>query len=354
MVVHPAAPFPFASRLVILVWMGLVWMGLAPLSAASQEVVDIIRGVSASYAEAYVQPLANALGAGMNAGLFHGTGAVGAVPGVDVYIGVKAMGVSMANQDRTLDLVYETSQSLRAVDGNTYTVPTTFRIDEGPTFFGDKSPGTVMANVHETVHPGLDGLDGTVDDVVLDTTVTFDLLPGAVTGPAMPAVPQVGFGSIAGTDVLFRYLPSIRIREVGKIDLFGAGIRHSVSQYLPFLPLDIAGQFVVQRISLQGNRESDAFTASSWAANLVAGKTFAVLTVYGGVQIESASFQITYTLVPDHPDIDPQMISLDLLADSTFRVTAGTSLNLGLILVNLDASSIGQRTVLSGGVGFAL
>lgn len=346
-----------ALRNVILILLLALATSLLPPTASGQEqdLGGLIDEVGEAYAGPYLQPLADALGADLNAGLFH-TASVGGgmLPLVDLYVGAKVMGTLITDADKTFDLSYRTEQVFRASDGNRYTVPVTFEIVNGPTVFGDESRGTATAHVNETVNPGPDGQSGTADDVVIDTTATFDVLPGLVDTPIAPfIVPQIGVGSIAGTDLVFRYLPRIGNDEYGTIGLVGIGVRHSLSQYVPLSPVSLTAQVMWQKLSIEDDSENEIFAASAWAANVAVSKSLLVLTVYGGLQVERSSIDIDYTFEPEDPDLPSRTVAFGLTGDNKVRVLAGLTFGLGPLAVNADAA-VGNRTVVSAGVGLSL
>ncbi|HVO74970.1 MAG TPA: DUF6588 family protein, partial [Ignavibacteriaceae bacterium] len=53
--------------------------------------------------------------------------------------------------------------------------------------------------------------------------------------------PQIS-ASLLGTEVMLRYLPTIKLGNNNdeEISMFGIGIKHSISRYIPLLPVDIA------------------------------------------------------------------------------------------------------------------
>lgn len=328
---------------------------LTPRASLSQELGELIDGVGSAYAELYLQPLVDGLGADMNSGLFH-TAEVGGglLPMVDIYVGAKVMGMLVQDADKTMDLSYVTERRFRASDGLRYTVPITFEIVNGPTVFGDTEPGQVTAVVDERVNDGPDGLPGTADDVVIDTSATFDVLPGLIDVPIAPfAVPQVGIGSLFGTDILVRYLPRISDDDFGSIGMRGIGVRHSVSQYLPLFPVDVAAQVMWQELSIQDQSDDDIFTASAFAANVAVSKSLLILTVYAGLQVERSSVSVDYTLFSDDPDLADQSVQFDLTGENRYRLLGGLAFGLGPLVVNADAA-VGNRTIVSAGVGLSL
>ncbi len=332
-------------------WMILLVLAYlaAPARAQDEELGELIRDVGETYSEPYLQPMADALGAGMNTGLFH-TARIGGglLPLIDIYAGVKVMGALVPQGSRSMSLIYETDWTVEGPDGNEYTLPVRFDVTDAPTVFGDRSPGVATTTIEETVV----GPDG--EDVVIDTTVAFDVLPGLVDTPIAPFfVPQIGIGSFMGTDLTIRLLPRIGYQDYGSVGFVGFGVRHSISQYIPLFPISLSGQLMWQRLSIQDGEDNEVFAASALAGNVVASKSLLLVTVYGGLQLERSSVDIAYTFDPGLPDIPAQDIEFGLTGNNVFRAVAGFALNLGPMLVNFDGA-VGNSTVVSGGVGLSL
>ncbi len=327
---------------------------MASRPAFSQKLGDIIGDVGADYAKLYLQPLVNAFGADINSGLIHTARVGGGTLPVDLFVGVKVTGAFVPDIDRTLDIAYETSYSFPAPGGLRYTLPVTFEINDGPTIFGDAAPGVVEGRVRETVHPGLDGLEGTPDDIVIDSTLTFKALPGLYDGPLAPvAIPHLALGSVAGTDVIFRYFPRVRHQSYGYLEFVGVGLRHSVDRYIPSLPFRISGHFMMQRLLITNADKDELLKASAVVAGGAISKTFVFLTVYGGVQAEETLVEVNYTFGDELSVAEGQNISFELAGDTTIRGLLGLSLKLGPILLNVEGSRGNHRTILTAGVGVA-
>ncbi len=339
-------------RIALRIVLGIALAAARP--AFSQQLGEIIEEVGADYAELYLQPLVNAFGADINSGLIHTARVGGGTLPVDLFIGVKVTGALVPDIDRTLDIAYETSYPFVAPNGARYALPVIFRIDDGPTVFGDKSPGVVTGRIRQTVHPGLDGLEDTPDDVVIDSTITFNVLPGLYDGPIAPvAIPHLAIGSLAGTDVVFRYFPRVRHENYGYLEFVGAGLRHSVDRYIPSLPFRISGHFMMQRLLITNTDKEEILKASTVVAGGAISKTFVFLTLYGGVQAEETLVEVNYTFGDELSVVEGHNISFDLAGDTTLRGLLGLSLKLGPILVNVEGSRGNHRTVLTAGVGVA-
>ena len=82
-----------------------------------------------------------------------------------------------------------------------------------------------------------------------------------------------------GTEALFRYVPKI---DVGGKDLslFGLGIKHSVSRYIPLIPVDVAVQVLYSTFTV-----TDLIDVKNLAFNVHASKTFGILIPYFGLTV---------------------------------------------------------------------
>ena len=94
---------------------------------------------------------------------------------------------------------------------------------------------------------------------------------------------------------------------------------------------------------------------SNFAFNVHASKTFGVLTPYVGLQLESTKVDITYEQKadPNNPLLtQSQKISVSIDGDNTFRATLGASLQLAIIVLNVDYN-ISSQSLVTGGLTFA-
>jgi hypothetical protein len=107
---------------------------------------------------------------------------------------------------------------------------------------------------------------------------------------------NVGLGLIKGTEINVRYIPTheydIGFIGKGSVELYGAGIKHDILQWLPlnkFLPFDLSiqGAFSQFNTSFEGESQSvrqavDLDILAS-TVNLIFSKKFAMITAYGSV-----------------------------------------------------------------------
>jgi hypothetical protein len=152
-----------------------------------------------------------------------------------------------------------------------------------------------------------------------------------------------------GTELMLRYLPSISLSDDEELSMFGIGLKHGISRYIPLSPVDISVQFLYNTLEITGVMDISAF-----AFNAHASKSFSLFTLYGGLQYESSTFDLQYTFT-DPSNLDPikkgTEIKVSIDGDNNFRGTLGGSLKLAVIVLNIDYS-LGTQSVLSGGLTF--
>ncbi|HEY9165403.1 MAG TPA: DUF6588 family protein [Candidatus Kryptonia bacterium] len=304
--------------------------------ANAQDLGSSLGKVASPYAQAYVAPFVNSFGVDMNSGLFHGATMTGLLPlGLHLYIGVQVGAAFVGSADKSFSLSYEDTEYI-TIGGVTTAHPATVTA-QGPTIFGDKTPGSVTYTPHEALLP----------------TTTQPTIGGLVSTSIAPLpIPQLGLGTLFGTDVMVRFLPKIKLSSYGSLQLFGFTIRHSISQYIPLVPVDVAVQLGIQNFSIKDSTGGNLLKTSAFAANVEVSKTFAILTIYGGLQYESSSVDFTYSFTPN-PGATPIPVSFNMKGKNHFRVLAGLSLGLGPLTINgdYDLGAVSSATV---GVGFSI
>lgn len=308
----------------------------------SDELANALSSIGQQYATNYTRPVTDALGADMNAGLFR-TAAfeeTGLVPVIDVYVGASVMGAFTAGSPDSFRL--DNDEFTINTGASTQTLRIEYPNTDLPTAFGDNdSPG--MADIVDTD---------------TDTKVGEVTLPGAIIStPIAPlVVPQVGVGTVLGTDAQLRYLPETGYNDYGTVSLFGVAVRHNLSQYIPLFPANIAVQGAWQRVTLSGREDSrnpgEVVDASGWALNAQASKDLPVLpvTIYGGVQYEKFGVDVKYTFASNG---QTATFTYEQDAANSVRALAGLTLSLKILRVNVDYALSSNNTV-SAGVGLVL
>lgn len=176
----------------------------------------------------------------------------------------------------------------------------------------------------------------------------YIVMPPGINQSSVPvAYPQIS-ASLLGTQVILRYLPPTKIADNNDLSIFGFGIAHSISQYIPLFPLDFAVQFLYNRVEV-----SDIMKLNNIAFNVHASKTLGPLTPYVGIQYEKSTLDLNYTIKGESPGLATnQTISASVEGDNNFRATVGAALKLAVIVFNADFS-ISAQPIVSGGLTFA-
>lgn len=329
--------------------------------ASAQDLTGTIGKVGSQYAKGYLTPFADAFGVDMNSGLFHTAKVGGVLPfGLNLYLGVKVGAAIIPSSDQTFSMNYlDTVSFAESFSGQSFTfkIPTTFTVNNAPTVFGDNNTaGVIDISVHQDTTVNVAGVGS--HTFTLDSTGQVTTIKGLGKIPLAPLpIPQIGLGSIFGTDIFIRYLPKMKIGDYGSVQLLGYGIRHDISQYIPFCPVDLAIQLGWQNFSVSDSTGSKVLKESAFAANVEVSKTFAILTLYGGLQVESSSMDVSYNLVPMATTIDPNPkpipISFSLKGKNNFRALVGVTFGLGPLTINGDYN-IGAVNSVSAGIGFTI
>ena len=105
------------------------------------------------------------------------------------------------------------------------------------------------------------------------------------------AVPQLSIGSVLGTRAIVRWISvDLGDNELGKIDYLGYGAQHSISQYFPGLPLDLAAGFFAQKIDLG----KDLIKTDAFLVNVTGSKRYGLLEPYVGVGYDTFNMDVKY------------------------------------------------------------
>ncbi len=322
----------------------------------AQDFQETLSEVGEVYARAYVDPLAEALGADLNTGLFHTARVGNKRIGFHFYLGVKASATFLASSRSSFDLTYTGTVPLEfdlGAETITLDVPATFTVTDAPSIFGEETAALATVRVrHDTTFSTL----GLVLPIRFDSTLApRETIGGLLRTDVAPLlVPQAGLGTVLGTDIMFRWLPTITVTDVGSVELFGFAVRHSINQYLPQLPIDLAIQAAWQHVQVDDADDASVIDARTFAVNAAVSKRFGVLTLYGGVQTERSDIEFAYEAAVDGSDVGVTSVPIQFTVNGGGRTRGifGMGLSLGPVLINSDIS-VGQTTVVSAGFGFA-
>jgi hypothetical protein len=291
----------------------LVILALLSLQIRAQDIGDYLSKYTETNGALYLQPFADAFSADFNSGLFHNARIK--KKGFHLYLGVVSQ-VAIISDDAKYFMGY-TESDIYEPQGP-YKVP------------------TILGPVDEVTVP-IDGSGGLL-------TYTF---PGGFNVDLMPmAVPQLTIGSLWGTEVTGRFI-TYNVPDVGKIDMWGWGIRHSIDQYFNKMPVNIAVGFYRQCFKL-----SDYIDTKALMANVQASYRASIFTFYTGVGYEKSNVKVEYMYSGNDDEPGDEKIAFDLDAANVVRFTIGVTFNLGPVKLFGDYNVAKQNTFAVGlGIG---
>ncbi len=267
---------------------------------------DAIEQLNSDNTKGYLQPFIDSFGSNLNAGIYR-TAHLPSM-GIHLYIGIIAMGAMIP--------------------------------DEGRTYMGTPPEPYPQTQV-ETA--SVFGDEGAVVD--FENGLSYAFQDGQISGDFVPlAVPHIEVGSILGTILKLRYAPSYDIEDIGELKYLGYGLQHSISQYIPLMPVDISLGFFKQDLDIG----DDFLSLDALSYGIQASKSFSVLTLYGAIAMESTSMNVSYTFKGEGIE---EEISLEMDTDNQFRMTVGAQLKLAILILHGDFSLSKYNTA---SVGIAL
>lgn len=282
--------------------------------AQAQSLEDYLSKYTQENGKQYLQPFADAFSADFNSGLFHNARVK--KMGFQLYIGVVAQVAVIPSSAKHFNAY--TESSLYPPQGP-YSVPTVFGPSEGKI--------VDVGNGLEYAFPG--GFD-------------LDYMP--------LAMPQITIGSVFGTDFTARYA-TLDVDDIGKIKVFGWGLRHSIDQYLDVLPVDLTVGYYNQTFKI-----GEYMDAKANVINLQTSYSIPFLTFYGGLGYENSKVDVQYTY--EGPDIsetdisEGDQVSFNMEGANTMRFTIGMTMNLGPVKIHGDYNMAKQNTFAVGlGIG---
>lgn len=290
-------------RSIVKKWLCLGALILLVPGARAQKLEDYLSRYLGDNGKKYLQPLGDAFGANMNSGLYH----TAHIPRVGLHLGVEMLVPAALIGDDQRTFTATTEEGF---------YPVTTR--DVPTVFGDTQPVSIA------------GQGGTVYN-----------FPGGYDLSLLPlAMPQVTVGSLLGTELTLRYAAFQLNEDVGDLTLTGIGVRHSLSQYIPLFPVDVAVSYFHQTLEV-----GDLLDAATNVVGVQASKSFGLLTLYGGLAYEKATMDVSYT----HGEgAEAETIAFSLEGQNKVRMTAGATLKLALFQLHADYSLASQNSACLG------
>lgn len=333
------------------------------MSLCAADLQQTLESLSGSAAASYVNPMVSAFGSNMNGGWFH-KAPKAKLLGWDLEFGMVVMGTMFVDSDKDFDangqfnFTQEQAQQLASGYSNmpfydelvAQLMAQEFTVGiKGPTIVGPAYDDATGENPIEVYFPQ-QGITFSYNGSSMTQTVPAQTLIIPIGGllediPALPlATPQLTIGTVAGTQLAFRYLPEVELApEIGKLKYLGYGIQHNPAYWLPFpIPVDVALAFFTQQLDIGDIVETSATTyglnvSKTWGMKLLS------VTPYAGIGGESSQMKFHY----DYPTgVDPNnnpagldetvKIAFDVDGKNSSRMTLGVSFRAAILNFNFD------------------
>jgi hypothetical protein len=341
---------------------------ISSLSFSQVDHVEFLRNIPADgvkFTQAYISPWANAFGAGLN-GSWYNTAKPHKFGGFDITTSIN-VGIVPSSAE-TFELSSIGLSSSVTGTGTTSTIA------------GPATDGPLMSYKVNNV-----------------TLATFN----APQGLAWKYIPvptlQVGIGLPLGTELKGRFIPKIESKG-GDISLWGVGIMHSITQYLPgskLLPFDVSlfAGYTMLKGTVPLSLEPDPLVPQSYisinpssafsdqklnvgvgALNIsaIGSLNLHVLTIYGGLGYSktrtamdlSGNFPLPVLVTPTLPALPfaqyndsgvkkgADFANMDIRNFSGIRANIGLRLKLAFITIHADYTRA-QYNVVSAGLGIS-
>ncbi|MGE5418862.1 MAG: DUF6588 family protein [Chloroflexota bacterium] len=333
-------------------------------SFAQVDNFDFLRSVpqdAEKFLKSYMEPWTNAFGAGLNGGWYNT-----AKPH-------KPLGFDITTSFN-VGVVPSSATSFNMA--NIGLSPSVSGTGQTPTIAGKNQEGPVMQYKSGN-----------------NVLATFNAPPG--TGFRFLPVPtlQVGLGLPLGTEIKVRFIPRIRIKDDGDIGLWGVGLIHNLTQYLPgdkLLPFDVSlfagytkmdGNIALSilpdptmsnytspyNISTTFDDQNLNIVSSGLNVSAIGSFNLPVITFYGGLgysktktELGLAGYFPTPTLVGATPQYNNDGVKketdfkgIDIQNFSGLRANIGFRIKLAALTIHADYTRA-QYNVLSAGLGISV
>jgi len=286
---------------------GLVLLCLAAAVPAGAQVDDRLEVYTGRNASGYLAPLVDAFRSNLNSGLFH-------------HARVERDGFHVSLELNVMSTFFgEESRSFLAVTESGFSPE---RYVEAPTVIGDPNAVFVTGNAATMfAFPG--GFD--VDNMYL-------------------SCPQLRIGSWKGTEAVGRLiLYDTGSSDVGRLGVWGAGVRHSLSQYFAGLaPVDLAVAGMWQHAQLHNDADLDVIDSELFTLALHSGVALGSLYPYAGLAIDWYRFDVHYEVDGTAP------VDLAFRANEDLQLTLGVSYRVGFAAAYGEYNIADQNSLAAG------
>jgi len=289
---------------------GVVCLCLSIAGPVRAQVDDRLSAYTGKNASGYLAPLIDAFRSNLNAGLFH-TARV-APSGFHVSLELNVMSTFFDEDSRTFMAV--TEGDFRPVQEK-----------EAPTIVGDTEAVIVEGDAStQFAFPG--GFD--VDNIYF-------------------TAPQLRLGSWKGTEAVGRLiLYDTGSEALGRLGVWGAGFRHSVSQYFEGMaPVDLALAGMWQHAELHNEEDQDVLDNELYTVALHSGVDLGGFYPYAGVSVSWNRLDVRYE-VDDVNGTEPIVLAFD--HNTELQMTLGVSYRVGFIAGYGEYNVAAQNSLAAG------
>jgi len=351
---------------------------LGSINLQAEDLDSTLSRLTEDVAKSYVDPIVSGFGANLNSGWVHRV-AKAKVMGLDLEIGVVAMGAFFKDENKSFNkkskFSYDRKQAAELTNF-VYSHPTFSNLNQdqkqeiqdsliaklirqdfsveisGPTIIGRENDSVRVHFGGENININTLGYSGTVD--VPSQTTALPVVGLLDELPVLPMfTPQINIGTIYGTQMAFRFLPSITMGELGKLNYFGFGIQHNPGMWLPqSIPLNVSLGFFTQKLKIGSISKTRANQIGLFVSKTF-GPGLANVTPYGGLSYESSSMTVSYNFNTTNAmgqNISVP-ISFELQSANSVKLTLGAAFKLSVFNLNIDYN-IAKYNTASAGVGF--
>jgi len=268
-------------------------LAAAVAAPAAADLSDKLGSLTGDNAKGYLSPLPKAMSSTLNSGIFQTADVKKS--GVHFTIGVHIMGVSFPDDQRT------------------FTPTDAAAIGKVPTVVGD--PNSVSVQRPDS---------------------TWANYPGGLDAKAFAlAAPELTVGDVLGTRLMLRWFNAdFGSSDYGKLDLFGIGGQHSISQYFPGMPVDLAVGAFYQTFKLGKGPllDTKAFHVEVTGSKQLNLPGFIRVEPYAGLGYDTFSMDVSYTSTVTPGD----EINISMDKQSNVHFDIGAQLTMALVKLHAE------------------
>ncbi|MCU7495720.1 MAG: hypothetical protein HF314_17670 [Ignavibacteria bacterium] len=345
----------------------LLFSSIIITTTKAQSLEETLSRLSNNAARAYLDPASSGFGANLNTG-WTTRAPQAKLFGVDIQFGVVAMGAMFKNDNKTFsftgDYTFTAEQALQMTQNITNPQIRNQIMNKltSDNFQVGFSGATIAGKKSDHIKIGFEGKKYSINGEEFNVPAQqIDLGVGGVLDDMtmLPlGAPQLTIGTVYGTQVALRYLPSLTFsEELGKAKYFGFGIQHNIGQWIPVpMPVNLSAGFFTQKLKV-----GDILESSATEYGLYASKTFGPgalnVTPYAGFSLQNSTMTVNYDYEYTVRDASGResshssKVSFDLDGENTTKLTVGVAFKLAFLNLNVDYN-VAKFSTIGAGVGF--